>query len=401
MQVRLLGPVDVIVDGGPRPVRGVRRGAVLAVLALHCGKVVSTGQLVDIVWGETAPPTVVNTLQAHVSYLRRVLGSKAAIRARPPGYVLNLGTDGTDVQLAEQLLRRGSRSADPAQATRLLETALALWRGRPLVDLVGLPWLEAQAERLELLGVRAKLALSEARLAAGEHLALVRDLEQLAAERPLDEQVHAQLMLALYRSGRQADALASYHRLRLTLDEELGIDPGQELRDLEAAVLRQDPALDAPRPAAAPPLPSSRVPIPAQLPSALSAFVGRGAELASLSTLLPAADEAGSAAVAIAALSGTAGVGKPNPEANTRYRYRSVTVSRPVLRGKHQRIDRAQRTRLSERSSGACSCYGCAACRASRCTRTTPYSPSFPKRLSGQNLSHLHRTGRAGQRGHI
>jgi DNA-binding SARP family transcriptional activator/tetratricopeptide (TPR) repeat protein len=310
MQVRLLGPVDVIVDGGPRPVRGVRRGAVLAVLALHCGKVVSTGQLVDIVWGETAPPTVVNTLQAHVSYLRRVLGSKAAIRARPPGYVLDLGTDGTDVQLAEQLLRRGTRSADPVQGARLLETALALWRGRPLVDLVGLPWLEAQAERLELLGVRVKLALSEARLAAGEHLALAPDLEQLAAERPLDEQVHAQLMLALYRSGRQADALAAYHQLRVTLDEELGIDPGQELRDLEAAVLRQDPALDAPRTAAASPLPSSRVPIPAQLPSALPAFVGRGAELASLNTLLPVADEASSAAVAIAALSGTAGVGK-------------------------------------------------------------------------------------------
>jgi DNA-binding SARP family transcriptional activator len=85
MQVRLLGPVDVIVDGGSRPVRGVRRGAVLAVLALHCGEVVSTGRLVDVVWGETAPPTAVNTLQAHVSYLRRVLGSKAAIRARPPG----------------------------------------------------------------------------------------------------------------------------------------------------------------------------------------------------------------------------------------------------------------------------------------------------------------------------
>jgi DNA-binding SARP family transcriptional activator len=105
-----------------------------------------------------------------------------------------------------------------------------------------------------MLGVRVKLALSAARLASGEHLALVPDLEQLAAERPLDEHVHAQLMLELYRSGRQADALAAYHRLRVALDEELGIDPGQELRDLEAAVLRQDQALDAPGPAAARPL---------------------------------------------------------------------------------------------------------------------------------------------------
>jgi DNA-binding SARP family transcriptional activator len=313
MQVRLLGPVDVIVDGESRPVRGLRRGAVLAVLALHRGEVVSTGRLVDVVWGETAPPTVVNTLQAHVSYLRRVLGSKAAIRARPPGYALDPGADSTDVQLAERLLRQGTRSADPVQGARLLETALALWRGRPLADLAGLPWLEEQAERLELLGVQVKLALSEARLASGEHLALVPDLEQLAAERPLDEQVHAQLMLTLYRSGQQADALAAYHRLRVTLDEELGIDPGQELRDLEAAVLRQDPALDAPRLAASVPLAPPRVPIPAQLPSALSAFVGRGTELASLDALLPVADEDSSArpaAVIVVALSGTAGVGK-------------------------------------------------------------------------------------------
>jgi DNA-binding SARP family transcriptional activator len=162
MQVRLLGPVDVIVDGGSRPVRGVRRGAVLAVLALHGGEVVSTGQLVDIVWGEAAPTTAVNTLQAHVSYLRRVLGRTTAIRARSPGYVLDLGAEGTDVQLAERLLRQGTRSADPALGARLLESALALWRGRPLADLAGLPWLEEQAERLELLGVQVKLALSRA-----------------------------------------------------------------------------------------------------------------------------------------------------------------------------------------------------------------------------------------------
>jgi DNA-binding SARP family transcriptional activator len=313
MQVRLLGPVDVVVDGESRPVRGVRRGAVLAVVALHGGEVVSTGRLVDLVWGDAARPTAVNTLQAHVSYLRGVLGSKDAIRARPPGYVLDAGADGTDVQLAERLLRQGIRSADPVQGARVLGTALALWRGRPLADLAGLPWLEEQAERLELLGVEVKLALSEARLAAGEHLALVPGLEQLADERPLDEQIRAQLMLALYRGGRPADALAVYRRLRLTLDEELGIDPGHGLRDLEAAILRQDPGLDAPWTATSPPLTSPRVPTPAQLPSALSAFAGRDTELASLDAILPVADEADSGrpgAVIIAALSGTAGVGK-------------------------------------------------------------------------------------------
>jgi DNA-binding SARP family transcriptional activator/tetratricopeptide (TPR) repeat protein len=312
MQVRLLGPVDVIVDGGSRPVHGLRRGAVLAVLALHCGEVVSTGRLAEIVWGEAAPPTAVNTLQAHVSYLRRMLGSKTAIRSRPPGYVLDLGAEGTDVQLAERLLREGTRSTDPAGGAGQLETALALWRGPPLAELAGRPWLEEQAERLNLLGVQVKLALFGARLEAGEHLALIPDLEQMAADHPLDERVHARLMLALYRSGRQADALAVYHRLQLALDEELGIKPGHELRDRQAAILRQDPALDAPGPAAAP-LASPGIPVPAQLPPALPAFAGRGAELASLNTLLPGLDEAGSArpaAVVIVALSGTAGVGK-------------------------------------------------------------------------------------------
>jgi DNA-binding SARP family transcriptional activator len=129
MHVRLLGPVDVVVDGGARPVHGVRRRAVLAALALHGGEVVSTSRLAGAVWGETAPPTAVNTLQSHVSYLRNVLGSKAAILARPPGYVLDLGGDHTDVQLAERLLRQGTQSADPVHGAQHLQAALALWRG--------------------------------------------------------------------------------------------------------------------------------------------------------------------------------------------------------------------------------------------------------------------------------
>jgi len=311
MQVRLLGPVDVVVDGRPRPVRGLRRQAVLATLALHSGEVVSTGKLADVVWGKTAPPTAANTLQSHMSFLRSVLGSRAAILARPPGYVLDLGDDHTDVQLAEQFLRQGTQSADPVRGTRLLQDALALWRGQPLADVAGLEWLEEQAERLDLLGVRVKRALLTARLAAGEHAQLVPDLEQMAADHRLDEQIHAELMLALYRSARQADALAAYQRLRRTLSEELGIDPGQPLRDLEVAILRQDPALDAPAPVSLTARPA--VPVPAQLPPAVPAFIGRDTELASLDALLPAtvqATAAGPATVVIAALSGTAGVGK-------------------------------------------------------------------------------------------
>ena len=238
-----------MVDDRSQQVSGLRRKAVLATLALQAGEVVSTDQLVDVVWAHRPPPTAVNTLQRHVSHLRGALGCKDAIVARPPGYVLDLGNDGTDVQQAERLLQHSARETDPVQQAQQLQTALALWRGRPLADVPGLAWLEEQARRLELLFQTVKRALFDARLAAGEHVQLVPDLEQMVAENPLDEQACAQLMLALYRSSRQADALDAYHRLRRTLAEELGIDPSQALRDLETAILRQDPALDAPAPA--------------------------------------------------------------------------------------------------------------------------------------------------------
>ncbi len=287
--------------------------AVLATLALHCGEVVSTDRLVDVVWGEAAPTTAVNTLQSHVSLLRRVLGSKAAIRARPPGYLLDVAGDGTDVRLAERLFQQGQQAADPLRGAPLLQAALALWRGRPLTDLAGLPWLEEQAERLDLFYVEVKQAWFGAKLASGEHVTLVPELEQMVADRPLDEHIRAQLMLALYRSGRQADALATFHRLRRTLVAELGIEPSRELHDLETAMLRQDPALDPPAPAVGLAQAIPKLPVPAQLPSAVPALAGRGAELASLDALLPRAAQAGSdpgAAAVIVVLSGTAGVGK-------------------------------------------------------------------------------------------
>jgi DNA-binding SARP family transcriptional activator len=325
VRVRLLGPVDVVADDGPcepRTVSGLRRTAVLAALALRGGEIIGTDQLTDIVWGEAAPPTAVNTLQKHVSYLRNVLGSKAAIRARPPGYVLDLGGDGTDVRLAERLLRQGTQAADPGDGARQLRSALVLWRGRPLGDVTGLAWLDDQARRLELLNLQVRRALVEAMLAAGDHVQAVPDLEQLVADHPLDEQIHAQLMLALYRSGRQADALAAFHRLRHTLGEELGIVPSPALRELETAILLQDAALAAPTPAIAlaarqalPPV-TQEAPVPAQLPSAIPGFAGRGAELAGLDAILAGtagaagAGPGGRAAVAISVVSGSAGVGK-------------------------------------------------------------------------------------------
>jgi DNA-binding SARP family transcriptional activator/tetratricopeptide (TPR) repeat protein len=311
MRVRLLGPVDVMSGDEIRPVSGLRRKAVLATLALQAGEVVSTGRLVDSVWSEAAPAAR-NTLQSHVSYLRTVLG-KAAIVARPPGYLLDLGEDGTDVQLAERLLRQGAQSADPGRAAADLREALALWRGRPLADLAGLAWIEQQAERLDLLREQIRHVLSQARLDAGEHRQLIPELEQMAADHPLDEQIHAQLMTALYRGGRQADALAVYQRLRATLGDQLGLVPSPALRELETAILRQDAALDASAPAvslraAAPPPPP--VPVPAQLPPPVAAFAGRDAELARLDAILDGQEGHDVSGVTISVITGTAGVGK-------------------------------------------------------------------------------------------
>ena len=247
MRVRLLGPVDVITDGVSQPVSGLRRKAVLAVLALHPGEVVSSGRLADVLWGDAPPATAQNTLQRHVSHLRDVLGNRAAIVGRPPGYLLDPAQVETDVALAERLIRSGSRAASRAAGVARVEQmreALALWRGPALSDVDGLPWLEEQAARLERLRLDGNQALVQARLALGEHAAVLPELEVLTREQPFDEGLHAQLVLALYRCGRQADALAACRRLRKKLQDELGIEPGRDLRDLTEAILRQDRSLD-------------------------------------------------------------------------------------------------------------------------------------------------------------
>jgi DNA-binding SARP family transcriptional activator/tetratricopeptide (TPR) repeat protein len=306
MQVRLLGPVDVVIDGEARAVNGLRRKAVLAVLALHRGEIVSVDRLIDVVWGGDAPTAPVNTLQSNVSYLRGVLGSKASILSRRPGYVLELGGDGTDVEVAERLIDLGERSSDPRARARHVQAALDLWRGPSLVDVARLTGLAEPAQRLDRLLRRARRLLIESRVALGEHTGVISDLERLAREDEFDEQVHRQLILALYGAGRQAEALAVYDRLRRKLADELGLDPSRALRDLELAVLRQDPALDAPA-SAGPPVDVR--PVPAQLPANVHAFTGRTQELSDLDRLLTGAAPQAPAAV-ISAIAGTAGVGK-------------------------------------------------------------------------------------------
>ncbi|MEU8112555.1 BTAD domain-containing putative transcriptional regulator [Micromonospora sp. NPDC048947] len=295
VRIRLLGPVEVVVGGSPQAVNGVRRKAVLATLALHAGRVVSIDRLIDVVWGDQLPATAANTLQRHVSYLRGVLGEPGSIVARQPGYLLDTGPDSTDVQAAERLIELARRSTDRNEQVRHLTAAVALWRGPPLADVAGSAWLEEQAEHLARLRLEAERSLAEARLSVGEHASLVPGLERLVRQHPFDEHLHAQLMLALYRDGRQGEAVATYRRLRDNLRENLGLDPGPRLRDLECAILRQDTAIAAPA-TAAPPR------VAAQLPPPVPTFTGRDAELAALDALV---DRGGAVVV-----SGTAGVGK-------------------------------------------------------------------------------------------
>jgi DNA-binding SARP family transcriptional activator/Tfp pilus assembly protein PilF len=308
MQVRLLGPVDVTVGGSARDIPGLRRKAVLAALALTPGQVVSTDRLVDIVWGPGATARV-NTLQSHISYLRRVFGDPAAIVARPPGYQLNLDGDATDLAVAERLISQGRQGPDHASAAAAYRAALALWRGQPLAGVADLGWFGEQAQRLEELRLTAAEGLAQARLGLGEHAGVIPDLEDLVRRHPFQERLHAHLMLALYRAGRQQDALAAFQRLREVLDSELGIRPSASLRELHTAILRQDPQLEltAPPIALTPPL---GLPVPTQLPVPIAAFAGRAGELGRLDDL--AASERGAAPpnVIISVVSGTAGVGK-------------------------------------------------------------------------------------------
>ncbi len=314
MRVRLLGPIDVIVGGEPRPMPGTRRRTVLAALALHPGTVVSTDRLIQLAWEDEAGAISPNTLQSQISRLRAAMGDRDTIRAQPPGYVLS-GADITDVLVAERLVRDAMATTEGARRVRLLREAVRMWRGRPLDDVADVWWTREHRERLDRLLVRAKLELNDALLATGEHDTVVAEARQLAAVHPFDERMHRQLMLALYRAGRQADALDAAHQLRRRLRDELGIDPSCEVRELEAAILNQSPALSAVEPSAVKASEPATVQlgVPAQLPLAVRAFVGRDAELARLDDLLPAgADAAGDrpSTVVISAVSGTAGVGK-------------------------------------------------------------------------------------------
>lgn len=230
----ILGSLSVVTDDGERtPSREMQRAA-FALLALNAGKVVSTDRLVDELWSDYAAGNRLNSVQALISQLRRLIGPDR-ILTRPPGYVLDVDPDDVDALRFERLVRAGA-----------LREALGLWRGPALADVGDAPYISVEASRLEELRLGALEDRIDADLALGLHTELVAELQTLAAEHPLRERLHGQLMLALYRSGRQADALRAYDRVRKILSEELGLSPGPGLQKLEAAVLAQDPSLGPP-----------------------------------------------------------------------------------------------------------------------------------------------------------
>ena len=232
-------------QGRPVAVGGARQRTLLALLLTRANDTVSTDRLIDVLWGDDPPRTPGNALQYHVSQLRKVLGEDAPIITREPGYGIAVGDDELDLFRFERLVSR-AEGAPPAEAARLLRDALGLWRGTALADLSDEPSTKGEIARLEELRLLALERRIEADRLLGRDRELVGELESFVREHPLRESFRAELMRALYRSGRQADALAVYRAGRAQLVEELGLEPSPALQQLEQAILRQDATLAAP-----------------------------------------------------------------------------------------------------------------------------------------------------------
>lgn len=248
-EVRLLGALEVVHDGTEIRAGGPKQRGLLALLALSVGRIVSVDRLLDGLWGDDAPEGGAASLQVHVSNLRKALGPAlgGVVVTRSPGYVLELPPNSVDAIRFERLIERSRdlrRAGDLIGARGMLDEALGLWRGTPLDDLRGAPFAHSAEVRLTEMRQSAVEERIDLLLACGEHQSVVAVLESAVTEYPLRERLWSQLMVALYRSGRQADALGAYRRAREHLLEELGIEPGAELRALELAVLEQSPSLD-------------------------------------------------------------------------------------------------------------------------------------------------------------
>jgi predicted ATPase/DNA-binding SARP family transcriptional activator len=300
VEIRVLGPFEVVVDGRPVTLPRRRARALLAFLALHANEVVARDTLIDVLWPERPPDTAEHSIHVYVSEARKTLraaGLPDALRRAAAGYLLEVGARQLDVRRFEELVERGKRAledGDAAAAAAALTDALALWRGQPLAELAGDGFARVEIGRLEEMRLGALEDRIEADLALARHAELVSELEHLAAANPFRERIHGQLMLALYRCGRQADALSAYAGVRQGLVDELGLEPSRELRQLQTAILRQEPSLDVHSPALRDRL---------HLPAPVTPFIGRQWEQAELRALL--ADEA-----RLVTVTGPGGIGK-------------------------------------------------------------------------------------------
>src|SRR6266704_4448681 len=320
MEIGLLGPLVVTRDDRPLGLGGAQPRLLLALLALDPGRVVGVDRLVDGIWGANLPGEPANALQVVVSRLRRALAPDQVVVSRPPGYLLAIDPERVDAVRFERLAAAGRAAiaaGDAERASGLLQAALDLWRGDALADFPGVPTARAAATRLEELRLAALEDRIEVDLGLGRQARVIGELQALVEREPLRERLYAQLMRALYATGRQADALGAYQRARAVLAERAGLDPGPELRRLEAQLLAQDPALAiapelsaaAPRatrpggpalrePDAAPPEPGAAADVaprapgataavaPSNLPAPLTSFVGREEEIAQVRKLL-------------------------------------------------------------------------------------------------------------------
>ena len=297
MEYRILGPLEVVGDGRPVVLNAPKPRALLLCLLLRANEAVSADALIDAVWGEQPPSSAAKLVQVYVSQLRRALGEEA-IETRPPGYLMALEPEQLDAARFERLLaggRQAMAAANPALAASLLRRALALWRGRPLEDAGHADFAIVEVGRLDELRLACVEERMDAELALGRHEEVLAELTALVAEHPLRDRLRVQLMLALYRSGRQADALDAYREAVGVLRDELGLEPGAQLRDVQHAILNHAEWLDAPAP---PPAPSAAIPVPS------SALVGRRGELRDLTAMVTRED------VRIVTVSGAGGSGK-------------------------------------------------------------------------------------------
>jgi DNA-binding SARP family transcriptional activator/DNA-binding NarL/FixJ family response regulator len=308
MDFRILGPLEVLDEGRAVTLAGGKQRALLALFLLHTNETLTTDRLIDALWGDSPPHAAAKAVQMHVSRLRKALAAGAGNGAvgdrllvtRERGYELRLDPDLLDAHRFERLVAEGRGAlsvGNPERALAALEEALALWRGEALADLAYEPFAPGEIARLDDLRIGTLEQLIEAKLALGRHAEVVGELEALIGDHPYRERLRAQLMLALYRSDRQAEALQAYQDARRKLVEELGIEPGERLRELERAILAQDPTLATP----------ARLPVRAASRKETEALLERDGPLAAIEELIESALRRDGSLLAVEA---AAGLGK-------------------------------------------------------------------------------------------